>query len=244
MSGAAARLHVGTSGWHYDHWCGPFYPQGMASGSFLAHYSEHLPSVELNNTFYQLPDKESVAQWREQTPAGFTFAVKASRYITHMKKLKDPDQGVPNFLEAVAPLGDQMGPILFQLPPRWHFNPERLAAFLDYLPADRRYAFEFRDPSWFDDRAYDLLARHGAAFCIYHMHDCASPREITADFIYVRLHGTTGTYQGGYSARQLSGWAGAFSAWLDQGKDIFCYFNNDESGRAPRDAQQLQQMLD
>jgi uncharacterized protein YecE (DUF72 family) len=144
----------------------------------------------------------------------------------------------------VESLNEKLGPILFQLPPRWRFNPERLGAFLRALPCDFRYAMEFRDTTWFDRRAYDLLTQHGVAFCIYQLAGLLSPREVTADFVYVRLHGPTKKrYEGSYTPSQLSGWARAFSSWIRQGKDVYCYFDNDQAGYAARNASRLRSML-
>lgn len=236
-------IHVGTSGWHYGHWLGPFYPEGLPSEEWLAYYAGRFYTVEINNTFYQLPDKETFVAWRETVPAGFIFSVKANRYITHMKKLKDPQQPVATFFKNVENLGDKLGPILFQLPPKWHFNEQRLAGFLNALPQGYRYVFELRDPSWFDQRTYELLARHNAAFCIYDLSGRLSPEKITADFVYVRLHGPGSPYQGLYETQALSGWAGALRAWNRQGKAIYCYFNNDTAGYAAQNACQLQAMV-
>jgi uncharacterized protein YecE (DUF72 family) len=237
------EIHIGTSGWHYDHWKGPFYPDNTAAEEMLPYYVTHFHTVEINNSFYQLPNKATLEHWKKTVPADFIFALKGSRYITHMKKLKDPSQGVPPLLEVASVLGEKLGPLLFQLPPRWRMNGERLDAFLEFLPRDFRYAFEFRDPSWFTDHTYKALAKRGAAFCIYHLAGRLSPKEVTADFVYVRLHGPEGAYQGQYDGKTLSGWAGAFSTWLNQGKEIFCYFDNDEAGYATQDALRLKEML-
>jgi uncharacterized protein YecE (DUF72 family) len=237
-------IYIGTSGWHYQHWKGPFYPENLPDKRLLEYYLEHFQTAEINNTFYQLPEKKTFAQWRESVPEGFLFAVKASRYITHMKKLKDPQEPLANFMGRVAGLGEKLGPILFQLPPKWHFNLERLKGFLKALPGDHRYAFEFRDPSWFNELTNQALAERGAAFCIYDFEQRQSPRSVTADFVYVRLHGPDGAYQGSYDDRTLSDWAGAFSSWADQGKEVFCYFDNDEKGYAAQNALKLKELLE
>lgn len=241
MSGEG-RVHIGTSGWHYPHWKGPFYPGGLADESLLAEYARHFRSVEINSSFYRLPEEETFEAWRRAVPEGFLFAVKASRYITHMKKLKDPAASLARFLERAELLGEKMGPVLFQLPPRWHLDLDRLRAFLQALPRGHRYAFEFRDESWFDPGVYEALAG-SAAFCIFDLDGRLSPRETTADFVYIRLHGPDGPYRGQYSTEALAGWAGAISTWRQGGKDVYCYFDNDEAGYAPQDALRLQEML-
>jgi uncharacterized protein YecE (DUF72 family) len=238
-----AKIHIGTSGWHYDHWKGPFYPENLSSEEMLPHYADYLQTVEINNTFYHLPQKATLKRWKDAVPADFIFAIKGSRYITHMKKLKDPSGGVPALLEVIRVLGKKMGPILFQLPPRWRINLKRLDTFLHFLPRDFRYVFEFRDSSWFTDGTYGTLGKWGAAFCIYHLAGQLSPKEVTTDFVYIRLHGPKGAYKGQYERKTLSGWAGAFSSWQRQGKEIFCYFDNDQGGYAAQDALRLQKML-
>jgi uncharacterized protein YecE (DUF72 family) len=238
-----AQIRIGTSGWSYDHWSGPFYPQGLSAGQRLGYYARHLDSAEVNNSFYQLPSAASLKTWRETVPPGFCFAVKASRYITHMKKLKAPAQGLGTFLARIALLEDRLGPILFQLPPRWHFDGERLEQFLAALSRDYRYAFELRDRSWLNEQALALLGRFGAAFCIYELDGFLSPKETTADFVYVRLHGPDGAYRGSYDRQTLSGWAGAMSAWNAKGLDVYCYFDNDEGGYAVANALALRDMV-
>jgi len=237
-------IRIGTSGWHYEHWEGPFYPRAMPKEDWLEFYVDQLQTVEVNNTFYQLPEKSTLRTWRDTVPDNFIFAVKASRYITHMKKLKDPKEPVDTFLGRVTNLGDCLGPILFQLPPNWYFNGRRLTSFLEILPSGLRYAFELRDPDWLNEEAYGMLAEHGAAFCIYDFHGRQSPKRVTADFVYVRLHGPYGPYRGRYGTQTLAGWAGAFSAWRDQGKDVYCYFDNDEAGYAVQNAMELRGMLE
>jgi uncharacterized protein YecE (DUF72 family) len=215
----------------------------MPKGDWLDFYVGQFRTVEVNNTFYQLPEEATLRTWRNTAPEGFVFAVKASRYITHMKKLKDPEEAVDTFLSRVETLDQYLGPVLFQLPPNWYFDGERLASFLEALPPGQRYAFELRDPDWLNEEAYGLLADHGAAFCIYDFHGRQSPKKVTADFVYVRLHGPYGPYRGTYDTETLAGWAGAFSTWRDQGKDVYCYFDNDEAGYAVQNGMELQAML-
>lgn len=236
-------IHIGTSGWHYDHWKGVFYPEKIPAGGMLAFYARHFMAAEINNSFYKLPETETLEAWRKAVPEGFLFAVKASRYITHMKKLKDPDKAVANFLARMAVLGDHLGPVLFQLPPHWNSNPDRLRQFIPVLPRTNRYAFEFRDPSWFNDEVFGLLENAGAAFCIYDLAGRTSPKTVTANFVYVRLHGPGRAYEGSYSQQLLSIWAESFSSWENQGKEVFCFFDNDQRGFAPANAKGLLEML-
>jgi uncharacterized protein YecE (DUF72 family) len=241
--GGPARIHIGTSGWHYGHWRGPFYPEDLPQRRFLEYYMARFHTVEINNSFYQLPKAETLILWRDTVPQGFVFTAKASRYITHMKKLKDPEESLAKFLERVAVLGRKLGPILFQLPPKWRMNLERIREFLAALPPDHRYAFEFRDQSWYRPEVYEALSEYQTAFCIYELAGHLSPKQVTADFVYIRLHGPGNAYQGRYEPRVLAGWAGAVSAWARQGKDVFFYFDNDEAGYAVQDAARLQEML-
>lgn len=236
-------IRIGTSGWHYRHWVGPFYPEGTPAERFLPYYVDRFDTVELNNTFYQIPATATLSAWRDATPGRFLFTSKASRYITHMKKLKDPEQSLVRFMDAVETLERKLGPILFQLPPRWGVDPERLKAFLRALPPGNRYAFEFRDESWFHSRIYDLLTEHRAAFCIYDLAGRRAPAEVTTDFAYVRLHGPGSAYQGSYDGRTLDGWARRFLHWRDRGITVFCYFDNDQKGYAALDALRLTEMI-
>ena len=239
-----ATHYIGTSGWSYDHWVGPFYPEGLQDDERLAHYAERLDCVEINNSFYNLPSEQTLDHWRETAPKAFRFAVKASRYITHMKKLKDPDAGLGNFLPRIERLGDRLGPILFQLPPNWHFNAERLEQFLTALPDDHRYTLELRDRTWINDDALALLSDHDVAFCIYELDGFLSPQAVTTDFVYVRLHGPDGAYKGNYDDETLAGWAEQIRAWRDDGRDCWCFFDNDEAGHAARNALSLRRLLD
>ncbi|MEW6443276.1 MAG: DUF72 domain-containing protein [bacterium] len=236
-------FHVGTSGWQYGHWKGPFYPSDLPQKAFLAFYSQRFSTVEINGSFYRLPDASALERWRETTPPEFLFTMKASRFITHMKKLKDPEEPVARLTERAAVLEKKLGPILFQLPPRWRCDLERLRSFLEVLPEGLRYAFEFRDPSWFDPRVYDLLRKRNGAFCIYELAGKRSPEVITSDFVYLRLHGPDGAYQGRYGTQGLSGLAKTVAAWAAEGKEIYCYFDNDQAGYAVQDALCLREML-
>lgn len=240
---SAARIRIGTSGWHYDHWAGPFYPEGTRAKDRLGFYAQRFDCVELDNTFYRLPGPATVARWRDGTPQGFLFACKASRYVTHMKKLKDAAAAMARFFEAIAQLEAKLGPVLFQLPPRWHVDVARLEAFLAALPAGHRYAFELRDATWWTDEVTAVLERNKAAPCVFDLEGRRSPEQLTTDFAYVRLHGPDGAYRGQYDGRTLRGWARTFAGWRRHGRDVFCFFDNDEAGFAAEDAQRLAAML-
>lgn len=235
------RIHIGTSGWSYAHWVGPFYPNGTQSRAMLPFYARHFGTVEINSTFYRLP--ESAERWRSSVPPDFVFAVKASRYITHMKKLRDPVDSTRAFFECIEALGPQLGPVLFQLPPHWRFDEPRLAEFLASLPGGYRYAFELRDRSWLDERAYRLLEEHNAACCLYDLDGFQSPEVPTSDFVYVRLHGPGAAYTGSYDARALAAWSRRLETWCAAGRDVYCYFDNDEAGHAAGNALELEAML-
>ena len=243
MPAQHGQLHIGTSGWSYDHWKGCFYPDDLTSDGWLGYYAHRFSSVEINNSFYRLPTVATLRRWREATPADFVFTAKASRYITHLKKLKDTRHTLPPFLERISMLGDRLGPILFQLPPHWRFAAERLAALLDALGGVCRCAFEFRDHSWFNEQCYELLSRHGAALCIYELEGFLSPQEMTADFVYLRLHGPGAAYQGSYSNTALAAWAAACRRWAKSGHEVYIFFDNDESGYAVHNAATLQAMI-
>jgi uncharacterized protein YecE (DUF72 family) len=243
MAEASRKIRIGTSGWHYKHWRGTFYPEGLPAAKWLDFYCERFDSVELNNTFYRLPPRAALEGWRDSTPANFLFAVKGSRFITHMKKLKDPEEALERFFDRADVLGKKAGPILFQLPPRWELNIERFAQFLSVLPRAHRYAFEFRDPGWNREPVYELLRKHRAAYCIFHLAGMQSPMEVTADFVYVRLHGPGGKYQGSYSDEELIGWARQIETWRSEGRTSYVYFDNDDSGYAARNALRLKELV-
>jgi len=237
------RVRVGTSGWSYDHWRDRFYPHDMSQRDWLGHYASQFRSVEINSTFYRLPSEDTLRTWHDSVPPDFEFSVKASRYITHTKKLRDPRQTLPPLLERISLLGGKLGPILFQLPPCWRRNVDRLAEFLDALGTDFRHAFEFRDRSWFDDDILALLEDHRAAFCIYDLAGYCAPPFVTGDFVYVRLHGPDAPYRGCYTDSGLAQWHRAIANWQAGGHDVYCYFDNDEAGYAPNNALALQALF-
>lgn len=212
----------------------------MASEEFLPFYARHFGTVEINNTFYHLPALHTLREWEKETPHNFLFTCKGSRFITHMKKLKDPEHSIARFFETITVLRHKLGPILFQLPPRWRMNVLRLEEFLKALPKTFRYAFEFRDESWFAQPVYDLLTKYDSAFCLYHLAGRWSPEIITTDFVYIRLHGPGEAYQGKYRAPTLRLWANKCRKWAQSGKDVYCYFDNDQDGYASINALTLQ----
>lgn len=237
-------IHIGTSGYHYKHWIGPFYPAKTAPSKMLAHFVRHFDTLELNNSFYRLPSVEAFEAWRDSTPENFAFAVKISRYITHQKKLKDPENAIQNIIPRAEHLGGKLGPFLFQLPPRWSVNADRLQRLLSILPPQHDYAFELRDPSWLQPEVYSILRKFNAAFCIYELAGYHTPLDITADFTYVRLHGpASGKYQGSYSDKSLGKWA----RWIEQQakslKAVYVYFDNDQAGYAAENALTLRKMV-
>jgi len=215
----------------------------MPMKAYLTHYSGIFKTVEVNSSFYRLPSEETLRDWANHTPPGFVFACKASQYITHRKKLKDPRETLSLFLQRIAVLGDKLGPVLLQLPPRWRPNPARLEGFLEALPRDQRFTFEFRDPRWHEPKVMRLLERYRSAFCCFDLDGTTSPVRVTADFVYIRLHGPVAPYRGSYSDACLADWAARIAAWQAGGLDVYCYFDNDEHAYAPRNAQSLIETL-
>jgi uncharacterized protein YecE (DUF72 family) len=243
MKKRMGRIYIGTSGWHYAHWKGPFYQKTLPEKQFLSHYITKFRTVEINRTFYSLPSPSVFREYRRIAPKGFIFSIKASRFITHVKKLKDPKRPLQRLFHAIGGLGPHLGPILFQLPPGWKINLERLSSFLDALPKHHLYVFELRNQSWLTEATYALLKRYRAAFCIYELDHFLSPEIVTAPFIYVRLHGPKEAYGGRYSSRVLKKWAQTFRQFAKKGMDIYCYFDNDERGYAPINAQELMELI-
>jgi uncharacterized protein YecE (DUF72 family) len=236
----AGTLRVGTSGWVYRDWRERFYPRRLAVRAWFAHYAMHFDTVEVNNTFYRLPAAGTFVSWAAAAPRGFTFAVKFSRYGSHLRRLRTPRSTIGRFLRRAERLGPHLGPILVQLPPRWGADPERLDAFLAAAPRRHRWAVEFRDPSWLRPAVYRVLARHGAALCL-HDHIDDHPPEVTAPWLYFRFHG--GGRHGPYGAEGLRPYVGRIRALLRDGLDVFAYFNNDAEGRAIVDALRLRRAL-
>ncbi|MGD9498134.1 MAG: DUF72 domain-containing protein [Armatimonadota bacterium] len=232
---AGGRFLAGTSGYQYDHWVGPFYPEDLPRDGWFSYYAERFSTVEINNTFYGLPDASTFDDWRERAPEGFTYVLKYSRYGSHLKKLRDPAGHIGTFLAAAEHLGERLGPILVQLPPGWHADVPRLAAFLDHAPARHRWALEFRDPDWLRDEVFELLAAHNSALVIHDLIE-DHPRIITADWVYLRYHGGP---RGKYAYQKMSADARWVRDHLSAGRDVYAFFNNDAHGWAIENVRQL-----
>jgi uncharacterized protein YecE (DUF72 family) len=233
---------IGCSGWHYRHWHGNFYPANLPVTRWFDFYAERFNTVEINNTFYRLPEAETFVSWRTRAPANFKYAIKASRFLTHMKKLKDPDEPLDLFFSRARRLGGSLGPVLYQLPPRWPVNIERLETFLKALPKRRRHAVEFRDPSWYRDDVFSMLEARKVALCLHDMKGSATGRLCVGPFTYVRFHGPQ-KYTGRYPDAVLDEWAEWLAARAQAGMTICAYFNNDNGGHAPRDALRLRERV-
>lgn len=239
MSGS---VYVGTSGWYYKEWQKTFYPAGAAKNQ-LSYYATQFPSVEINSSFYRLLKENAVRTWLTQVPSEFVFAIKGSRFITHMKKLRSLNGGLDRFFTTVRWFGNRAGPILWQLPPILKKDLARLDDFLTLLPAGYRYAVEFRHPSWIDDDVFELLNKRGAA--VVWLSSQAMPQDftVTADFIFTRFHGLEGGPRHDYTGPELQPWARQIKKQARAGRDAFVYFNNDLNVRAPYNAQLLMDMI-
>lgn len=241
MAKRNVEIRVGTSGWSYNHWKEIFYPTNISQHKWLEYYSNNFDTVELNNSFYQLPKETSFKRWYNTTPDNFKYTVKASKYITHVKKLNDCNEPLNNFLERAYILKEKLGPILFQLPPSFKFNPERLESFLNLLPGKIIAVFEFRNETWFNDTTFDLLNQYKAVYCVHDM--ISVPRNICAKKIYLRLHGAGAKYAGNYSSEQLKKWAEWIIASKPKITHAFVYFNNDENAYAIFNAKKIKEHL-
>jgi uncharacterized protein YecE (DUF72 family) len=240
MAIAQGAFRVGTSGYQYDHWRGRFYPAELPKKDWFPHYAKHFDTVEINNTFYGLPAAETFDAWRRQAPEGFCYALKFSRYGSHVKRLMEPRATIKVFLQRARRLQESLGPILVQLPPNWNVNTERLESFLKAAPRSVRWACEFRDPSWLCEEVFTILQRYNAALCIHDMIE-NHPRRITADWVYLRFHGDR--YSGSYSTQALQAQARGIKQPLGAGRDVFAYFNNDAEGFAVRNALELKRYV-
>jgi uncharacterized protein YecE (DUF72 family) len=238
--------YIGTSGWSYSHWQGLFYPQELSKGRWLEFYMQHFDTVELNASFYRLPKKKTFENWRARTPKDFVFSVKMSRYVSHIKRLLDPEESLPRFFESVSALKEKCGPILIQLPPSMKFNEERVINFLEVLTQTHkgyRFTMECRNESWFLDQVYALLKQYGVALCLADTPKYPYVEEITSDFIYIRLHGHEQLYTSNYSDQQLEDWGMKIREWNQEGMDVYVYFDNDANAYAPRNALDLKEIL-
>ena len=238
-----SNIHVGCSGWVYKHWRGIFYPEGLPQKHWFERYAEEFDTVEINASFYRLPLASTFEGWREKAPPSFHYAVKVNRFITHMKKLLECDAEVAQFIALARPLGDKLGPLLYQLPPSLHKNLERLEAFLSRLPRELEQVVEFRHKSWYDEDVLALLDRYGVGFVAHDLKGLVSPRWASGRTAYVRFHGAAGKYWGRYPDEALLAWTDWSLEQVRQGRSVWCYFNNDIHGHALDDARTLKSMV-
>jgi uncharacterized protein YecE (DUF72 family) len=242
---AGHKVWIGCSGYVYKHWRGAFYPQDLPASRWLQYYAHYFPTVELNNTHYILPAASTFENWREGSPEGFVFAVKASRFLTHMKKLKDPQQPLQRLFERATLLGPKLGPVLYQLPPRWQFDAQRLETFLQALPrvpidnGQCQHAIEVREPGWLNPEFFALLERYSVAFCIASLPQYETPLRATAPFVYIRFHGSGQMYYYKYTEDELHSWRDVIVRFAEEGRTVYAYFNNDPEAWAVEDALQL-----
>ena len=228
----------------YDHWRSSFYPEGLSKNYWLEHYCKHFKTVELNVTFYRLPERETFSKWFVTAPDDFLFSLKGSRFITHVKKLKDCSEPIEVFFSRASLLKEKLGAILWQFPPTFTMDIERLKEFLKALkPYSMRNTFEFRNKTWINKKIIDVLEKERAAFCFADYPDFLQKLPITSDFVYIRRHGRDGSYATSYDTDALKGEAKKIRAYLRQKKDVFIYFNNDASGYAPKNAAELRNLL-
>ena len=239
-----ASYYIGTSGWHYDDWRGRFYPEKMQKSQWLEFYAEHFSTVELNNTFYRLPSERAVDNWGKTVPSGFVFSVKVSRFITHVKKLKDTGEALSNFMSRISPLQDKVGPLLYQLPPRLQRNDELLTDFLHGLPSKHKHVIEFRHKSWLNEHVFDILQSYNTGLCVFEMPDLSCPMLATTDFAYIRFHGRDSLYSSCYTDEELSVWANNISELAAKLETVYIYFNNDVAGYALKNAVTLRDYLE
>lgn len=237
------QIRIGTSGWHYDHWAGRFYPKELKKNDWLGFYMKHFDTVEINNTFYHLPKETTIERWHKRASKGFLYTVKANRYITHIKKLKGVSEELGRFFKRIEPLKSHLGPILYQLPPGLHKNIPLLRKFIGLLPKNKLGVFEFRHDSWYCDQIYELLDEARLGFCTHDMSGKPSPKIITGKLVYVRFHGATGRYSGNYSDKILKDWADWTIQNTKPSQNIYAYFNNDYNAYAPKNAATFRELL-
>lgn len=233
------EIHIGTSGWYYKHWEKVFYPDEVKPSQKLLYYGEHFATVEVNSTFYHNPSEAAIRNWVAQVPKDFIFSVKANGYITHRKRLKDPEESTKAFFDRIQHFGKKLGPLLFQLPPSFKQDLDRIAEFIKYIPKKTPSAFEFRHESWFNEDTYKLLRKNKIALCLTDLGGKQSPEEITTNFTYIRLHGPKKSYVGKYSQKQLDTWHSKIRDYQKNKISTYCYFDNDEKAYAVHDAGKL-----
>lgn len=243
------RLWIGCSGWNYASWRGGFYPRGLPASAWLAYYAARFDTVELNNTFYRLPDATTFAAWRRQTPAGFLIAVKASRYLTHMKRLREPEEPLERLFVRASALGPRLGPVLYQLPPNMHRDLDRLSRFIAALPIREgrrrlQHVVEFRHPSWYVGETFAMLEKAGVSLCLHDKRGSSIVEPFLGPLVYVRFHGTSGHYRGSYSRQRLERWAHELAEQWRNGRTVFAYFNNDPEAVAVANASTLRRALE
>ncbi len=241
-----SSILIGTSGWSYNHWVGNFYPNNLSKWKWLEFYTEQFNTVELNTTFYRLPMEKTFQNWYRRTPNGFVFSVKMSRYITHIKKLRECDDNISIFFDRIKELKEKCPIILIQLPPSLEFKRNVAENFMDGLTSSHgnyRYTIECRNLSWFSEDSYRLMSKYGIALCFADTPRYPYEEKETADFIYIRLHGHEVLYASDYSKEQLETWANKINGWLDNGMDVYVYFDNDAYAYAPKNAKMLKDIL-
>lgn len=239
------KIHIGTSGWSYKHWKGIFYPENVKPAEYLTFYARHFPVSEINNSFYKLPTRENIAKWVDSVPKGFLFCPKMSRYLSHLKKLHDPQEPLERFFTNFSPFKEHLGPILIQLPANSRFHTEVAEAF--YAESDRykgyRFALEVRHPSWFSEESIGLMKKHGITLVFSQADQFPYLEEITAKDIYLRFHGPTSLYSSSYSDEVLEDYAEKFTTWAENGHHVWAFFNNDVGGHALDNAKKLQELV-
>lgn len=244
------RAFIGTSGWQYRHWGdGVFYPKELKQKQWFDYYCQYFDTVEINNTFYHLPGREVFENWRKKSPDNFLFVIKASRFITHLKKLNNPQESTQKFLQHAAGLGEKLGVVLFQLPPFWNLNLERLQKFVKYLRTqkiipDLKVAIELRNPTWNQSVVFEILKSANIALCFADWPDLKIEGPVTADFVYIRRHGSTSLYSSNYSMEQIQQDAEQIKKWLVKGIDSYVFYNNDAYGWALKNALSLKNIIE
>jgi uncharacterized protein YecE (DUF72 family) len=239
-----ARYFIGTSGWHYDDWRGHFYPEKLPKAKWLEFYAGYFNTLELNNSFYHLPSEAAFNNWYNSSPPDFVFSVKVSRFITHIKRMKDCDDAVVNFMSRARLLKEKLGPLLYQLPPGLHRDDALLETFLEDLPRDLKHVIEFRHESWFTEDVFALLRRYHTGFCIFDMPRLTSPLLATTVFAYIRFHGREGLYSSRYTDKEMAEWAKRIDELAEKLESVYIYFNNDIAGYALENARTIRDYLE